>query len=133
LLVHVFIGSRLALLAEEGEKMSAGDKAINYLSMLIGGVVGLVVSVLIYNRTMARAAEIALEQAATGEGDGADYADVEAGLMDPDTAAALMEDDDISLWGGGDYDSSYTDDDNAAQSNGSATLSGRSSPGAGTK
>lgn len=113
LLVHIFIGSRLALIAEQGDSMSAGDKAINYISMFLGGIVGLAVGWLIYHRTMARAAELAIEEAGHhGHVDGAngaargtadfDYADVEAGLVDPDDVAALMEDDDISLWGGND-------------------------------
>ncbi|KAI8315939.1 Golgi apparatus membrane protein tvp38 [Colletotrichum sp. SAR11_59] len=104
LLVHVFIGSRLALLAEKGDDMSAGGKAINYISMILGGAVGLVVGYVIYNRTMARAAELALEQAesegavAPGREGAPDYFDVEAGLVDPEDVAALMDDDDISLW-----------------------------------
>ncbi len=129
LAVHVFIGSRLALLAESGDKMSAGDKAINYLSMIFGGVLGFAVGLLIYRRTMARAAELATSEGlengdidglgAVGDLDGDEraaaeedsygmYADGErsrlmrgggpAGGVDTD-AAALMDDDDISLWG----------------------------------
>ncbi len=90
--------------------MSMGDKVINYISMLIGGLVGLAVGLVVYRRTMARAAELARGdgdgEIAVGRGDredAADYAD-EGGeatrLMDPDDAdaAALMDDDDISLW-----------------------------------
>ncbi|KAM0283610.1 hypothetical protein ACHAQH_002388 [Verticillium albo-atrum] len=131
LLVHVFIGSRLALIAEKGDSMTAGDKAINYTSMALGGVVGLSVGWLIYHRTMARAAELALEHhaqehpdhdhrrgsagslgsggMARGHGD-FDYADVEAGLVDPEDVAALMSEDDISLWGN-EEDASYRDED----------------------
>lgn len=117
LLVHVFIGSRLAKLAEEGDSMSAGDKALNYISMGIFGLVGVGVGLFIFRRTMARAAEIAEEEAQQEEGrvgggggvnraagvyadtDAADYDD-NAPLMDPEDAdvAALMDDDDISLW-----------------------------------
>jgi hypothetical protein len=84
--------------------MSAGDKAINYLSMIFGGLLGLVIGIVIYNRTMARAKELALEAAGelgaagTLDGTAAEYADLEAGLLDPEDAAALMDDDDISLW-----------------------------------
>ncbi|KAI5465906.1 snare associated Golgi protein-domain-containing protein [Mariannaea sp. PMI_226] len=114
LLVHVFIGSRLALLAEDGEKMSAGAKAVNYLSMALGGALGLGVGYIIYRRTMARAAELAREEiggaAAAEEGDGG-YEDAESStLMDPDDAAELMSDDDISLWGR-DADSYHDDED----------------------
>ncbi|KAJ9142141.1 Tlg2-vesicle protein of 38 kDa [Pleurostoma richardsiae] len=129
LLVHVFIGSRLALLAEKGDKMSAGDRAINYVSMLVGGLVGVGVGYVIYRRTMARAAELAREEAdeaagLVGEGDGGvgAYADrvsqeEDARLMGDEDAAALMDDDDISLWDtadgveGGGYRDTFADGD----------------------
>ncbi|KAL2108080.1 hypothetical protein VUR80DRAFT_4283 [Thermomyces stellatus] len=109
LLVHVFIGSRIALLAEGDDSMSASTKALNYISMIVSGAVGTAVGWLIYRRTMARAAEIALENAA------------EEGLVSPRAAEAWMEGyaderdpgdvlagaDDISLWDG--YGSGYTD------------------------
>lgn len=136
LLVHVFIGSRLALLAESGDHMSAGDRAINYASMAIGGLVGFIVGLVIYRRTMARAAEIAAEGLEEGEGaegmlpsedldEESGYADgensrlVRTGSGDVD-AAALMDDDDISLWDadGLDSDANYRDawDEEAAVS-----------------
>lgn len=121
LLVHVFIGSRLALLAEKGDTMGFGDRVINYVSMLIGGLVGMGVGYFIYRRTMARASELAREDAERGRpleagrrvsggvsgGLPREYADEDvlghggedARLMDPNDAAALMvDDDDISLW-----------------------------------
>ena len=116
LAVHVFIGSRLGLLAEKGDEMTTGDKAINWASMIVFSSLGLGVSLLIYRRTMARAAELLRGEGATAEdaeegiaaGAGGDYADLEEGvvdggdggpLMDPaDADAALMDDDDISLW-----------------------------------
>jgi hypothetical protein len=136
LLVHVFIGSRLARLAESGDKMSGLDLAINYVSMAVFGLLGFAVGLFIYRRTMARAAELAreegLEGGGTGEalldggGDGDD--DLEQGrvvlggdelengrMVDPDEldAAALMDDDDISLWeteGGDGYRDSWDDE-----------------------
>ncbi|KAJ4396964.1 Tlg2-vesicle protein [Gnomoniopsis smithogilvyi] len=108
LLVHVFIGSRLALLAEKGDEMGFGDRLVNYVSMLVGACVGMGVGYFIYRRTMARAAELAREEgggvgAQPLVGEGAYEDDAEAGegahLMNPDDAAALMVDaDDISLW-----------------------------------
>lgn len=103
--MHVFIGSRLAILAESGDKMSFGDKFVNYLSMAIGGGVGIAVGWIIYRRTMARAAEIAREdeegagaQEEGRVGGGSPYLDREDTLMDPEDAAALMSDDDLSMW-----------------------------------
>lgn len=118
LAVHVFIGSRLALLAESGDKMSAGDRAINYASMLFGGVLGFTVGLIIYRRTMARAAELAATEGLDGDGgedgiaagedgyeDGEDSRLVRgaAAAVDVD-AAELMDPDDISLWGADDGD-----------------------------
>ncbi|KAK4239817.1 hypothetical protein C8A03DRAFT_32093 [Achaetomium macrosporum] len=133
LLVHVFIGSRLALLAESGDKMSGWDRAINYISMAVFGLIGFGVGLLIYRRTMARAAELAREDeleagdalldGTPGEDDegmeeGVLGDDLENGRMvDPDEldAAALMDDDDISLWdtGSAAYHDSWDDDDAA--------------------
>jgi hypothetical protein len=98
--VHVFIGSRLAILAEQGDKMTAGDKAINYISILLGSAVGLIVGLIIYRRTMARAAEIAREEATTLSAEQGEsmFIDADADLLDPEDAAALMSDDDMSLW-----------------------------------
>ncbi|TVY30385.1 Golgi apparatus membrane protein [Lachnellula hyalina] len=102
LLIHVFIGSRLAVIAEsEGGKMDAGTKAINYISIIVGGVLGVAVGWIIYQKTIARARELEIEELEDGQraGDvvvGREYSDsAEAGDAD---AAALMNDDDISLW-----------------------------------
>ncbi|CAM1505685.1 Fc.00g113220.m01.CDS01 [Cosmosporella sp. VM-42] len=117
LLVHVFIGSRLAILVEKGDQMTVGDKVINYLSMFIGGLVGLTAGLLIYRRTMARAAELAREgdlgPAEEGE---AGYEDTDSTLMDPEDAAVLMSDDDISLWDR--PDGAYRDDEDDDEEDG---------------
>ncbi|KJK82957.1 hypothetical protein H634G_01085 [Metarhizium anisopliae BRIP 53293] len=105
LLIHVFIGSRLAVLAEEGDKMTAGDKAVNYIGMVVGGIIGLAVGLAIYRRTMARAAELALEEGQDighveqGSGRYDDTDDTDATLLDSEDAAAIMSGDDVSLWG----------------------------------
>lgn len=84
--------------------MSFGDRLVNYLSMFIGAAVGITVGWVIYKRTMARAAELALEEnAAAAEEEGragvaSPYLDTEDTLVDPEDAAALMSDDDLSLW-----------------------------------
>ncbi|PFH61780.1 hypothetical protein XA68_16309 [Ophiocordyceps unilateralis] len=131
LLVHVFIGSRLALLADEGDTMSSTDKAINYLSMLLSALIGLVVGLVVYRRTMARAAQLAREglhhhhqhhhhhhhhhlssSAAAAE---VGYHDADAPLLDPDDAAAVMLDDDLPLWPVDDADARHDDDDHHAK------------------
>jgi uncharacterized membrane protein YdjX (TVP38/TMEM64 family) len=123
LLVHIFIGSRLAMLAENGEQMTTGAKLVNYGSMVLFGVLGMVIGLFIYRRTMARAKELAREEAAENGGvidlDGElDYEDLEEGVIGRDRlrgldadAAALMDDDDISLWEtDGVIDNSYRDE-----------------------
>ncbi len=104
LLIHVFIGSRLALIAKNGGKKDAGTKAINYASIIIGSLIGAGVGWFIYQKTMARARQLEEEELENGLQDngvvvgGRDrtYTDVD-GAEDLD-AAALMDPDDISLW-----------------------------------
>ncbi|KAH6606595.1 tlg2-vesicle [Trichoderma cornu-damae] len=120
LLIHIFIGSRLAIIAEEGDTMSTRDKIVNYTSMIIGGTIGAAAGIIIYRRTMARAEELAREEAtanAAEEGEGG-YEDADGMLMDPEDAAHVMGDDDVSLWdtqvddGWGD---AYADEDEDAK------------------
>lgn len=123
--MHVFIGSRLALLAESGDQMTGWDRAINYISMFVFGVLGFAVGLFIYRRTMARAAELTRESELE-DGDALlnGVGDIEEGVLGDDLengrmvhpdeldAAALMDDDDISLWegsGGDGYRDSWDD------------------------
>ncbi|EEP75788.1 conserved hypothetical protein [Uncinocarpus reesii 1704] len=64
LLVPVFIGSRLRVLAHSGEKMGAGTKAVNIISIVIGVCIGIFTGWYIYKRTLARAAELEAEERA---------------------------------------------------------------------
>lgn len=98
LLIHVFVGSRLAALAESGEKMDLGTKVINYLSIIAFGILGAVVGYLIYEKTVERARQIEEEEEAhlVEEGE-ADY------FVDgQDSARTSGEsgwgEDDVSLW-----------------------------------
>jgi len=117
--------------------MSTGDKIINWTSMAFGGLIGLFVGLFVYKRTMARAAEIAREEAEEAGLAGDDsagrsrrpsadsYADAEdAALMDPD-AADMMDDDDISLWEADEFEAAgagpgrgYRDNDEDGVANG---------------
>lgn len=96
LLIHVFIGSRMAVIAESGGKMDAGTKAINYISIIVGGLLGAGVGWVIYQKTVSRARELENEELEEGrrEGVAREYSDGEGNA----DAAALMGDDDISLW-----------------------------------
>lgn len=66
LVIHVFIGSRLAALGESGEKMDIKTKAINYASIIFGLCFGVTTGYLIYNKTKKRAAELEAEQLEDG-------------------------------------------------------------------
>lgn len=99
LLIHVFIGSRLADIAERGGTMDMSTRIINYSSIILGVTLGGVVGFVIYRKTIKRARELEIEEleAARGElgGDvGRNYGD----LSEDADVAALMSDDDISLW-----------------------------------
>lgn len=50
LMIHVFIGSRLAVIARSGEKMDAMTKSINWLSIIGGVMIGGLTAWFIYNR-----------------------------------------------------------------------------------
>ncbi|KAF2970911.1 hypothetical protein GQX73_g2700 [Xylaria multiplex] len=123
LLIHVFIGDRLAQLAESDD-MPLGTRIINYLSILFGLVIGIAVGWFVYQRTMRRAKELALEEAAATDGnsvllsDEFGYNDVEEGVLTrrsgENDSAALMDDDDISLWDTTDsLRDTYRDEDDA--------------------
>lgn len=79
--------------------MSLGTKAINYTSMFLGGALGAAVGYIIYNRTIQRAKELEIEELEAGRGEGA-VSTAPRIYSDGDEldAAALMNDDDISLW-----------------------------------
>lgn len=117
LLIHVFIGSRLAQIAENGGKMDASTKAINYASIIIGSIIGAAVGWFIYRKTMARAKQLEEEELENGLQDGGlavggrdrAYEDE----TDEDAAALMNEPDDISLWSqeGGGYMDDFTDEE----------------------
>ena len=62
LLIHAFIGSRLAVIARTREKMTMADRAVNYSSIAIGAVAGAFTGWYIYRKTMARAKELEAEE-----------------------------------------------------------------------
>ncbi|KAL7935016.1 hypothetical protein V8C35DRAFT_300449 [Trichoderma chlorosporum] len=120
LFIHVFIGSRLAAIAEQGDAMPLRDKIINYAGMMAGGAIGAAAGFIIYRRTMARAEELAREQAninAAEQGIGG-YEDTDDTLMDPEDAADVMGDDDVSLWdnqGDDGWGDAYEDEDDTTK------------------
>lgn len=88
---------------ESGDKMSGRDRAINYISMILFGIVGTAVGIIIYRRTMARAADIAREEGLPVGGDplGDAAAATAEGIISRD--GAVDSDDDL--------DFNYADDE----------------------
>lgn len=64
LLIHVWIGARLAVLAEADEKMDPKTKALNYCSIIGGIILGIGTGWIIYKRTLKRAHQLELEERA---------------------------------------------------------------------
>ncbi|KAJ5203310.1 hypothetical protein N7449_005389 [Penicillium cf. viridicatum] len=64
LLVPAFIGSRIRLLSEKGEEMSAGSKAVNICSIILTVSIGIFTGWYIYQRTLARAKELEAQERA---------------------------------------------------------------------
>lgn len=62
LLIHVFIGSRLAEIAKNKGEMSAGTKALNWASIAFFGVLGASVGWFIYQKTMQRARQLEADE-----------------------------------------------------------------------
>ncbi|KAF8456237.1 hypothetical protein BGX38DRAFT_1087392 [Terfezia claveryi] len=62
LMIHIFVGTRLRMLAEEGRKMDTKTKLINYGSLILGITLGVVTGWLIYKRTVARARQLEHEE-----------------------------------------------------------------------
>ena len=63
LLIHVFNSAvGLRAIAKSGEKMSTGDRVLNWASIFIGAIVGAFTGWYIYRKTMARAKELEQEE-----------------------------------------------------------------------
>lgn len=113
LILHVFVGSRLAAIAESGDKMDAKTKAISYLSIALGMIAGVATGYFMYTQTKSRANELEAEERdaaiRAGEGDGEYSEDGQYQYSDDpierDAADALDRgDDDFSMHSArGDY------------------------------
>ena len=131
LLIPIFIGTRLAVIAKSGEKMDARTKAINWISILGGFLLGAVTGWLIYrkyrfpirvqirtwltdSRTKARAREIESEEQAKLQRSGSrsgEFIDDSDGQAE---TATLLRDDQIDFRNDHDlqeYRDEFTDDD----------------------
>ena len=62
LLIHVFIGSRMAVIAWDGGQLDTATKAINWIGIIGGMILGAVTGYLIYQRTVARSEQLEAEE-----------------------------------------------------------------------
>ena len=133
LLLHVFVGSRIGDLAENGDKMDTRTKIVSYVSIFIGIVAGIGTGYLVYVRTKARAEQLEAEEAAgsisrrrTSSSAGQEYMDDQEEREA--TNILRREQDDISLHQpyddydddleggrGGGYRDEFTDDEDARE------------------
>ncbi|PYI18356.1 Golgi apparatus membrane protein tvp38 [Aspergillus japonicus CBS 114.51] len=129
LLVPAFIGSRLRILSENNEKMSAGSKAVNICSIIFTIAIGVFTGLYIYKRTLARAKELEAKEREdirrTLQADHAAHRSHQAFSEDPDVdrAARTLARDEEEQIGFTDLDDDHVElaiDDES----GSETLSG---------
>ncbi|KAL8878919.1 MAG: hypothetical protein Q9198_003371 [Flavoplaca austrocitrina] len=114
LIIPIFIGTRMAAIARSGEKMDASSKAINWISIIGGIILGVVTGSLIYMKTAARARQLESEERSTQRFGGprpGEFAD------DPEeysATATLLRDDQIDFRNDHDphtYHDELTDDE----------------------
>ncbi|KAL8706723.1 MAG: hypothetical protein Q9201_000248 [Fulgogasparrea decipioides] len=114
LIIPIFVGTRLAAIAKSGGKMDASTKAINWISIIGGFLLGTVTGWLIYQRTKARARELDSEERTGSQRTGRRSGGF---IDDPDEQAAtatLLRDDQIDFRGDDNpqrYRDEYADDE----------------------
>lgn len=97
LLIAIFVGSRLAVIARSGEKMDTTTKVVNWCSIIFGVLLGILTGYLIYNRTLTRSRELEAQErvpvrvATAPRGEFFDEADEEA------ATATILQDDQIDF------------------------------------
>ena len=104
LLVHIFIGSRLAELAGDTSKMKTSTKVINWVSIVLGAILGIGTGWWVYRRTQARAKQLEAEertkiraQGRTAGGSVRGGADGAHDLEHPDAFIDDLDDDDENV------------------------------------
>jgi hypothetical protein len=129
LLVHIFIGSRMAAIARSGEKMTAGTKAINWISIIGGAVIGAFTGWYIYKkyviaihikaatnnifRVVARARQLEQEERSGVRRSSSHRNEHQIFSDNPDeqaAAATLLRDDEIDIFADDAVDEGYRDE-----------------------
>jgi len=102
LLVHVFIGAQLGRLAEHGGEMDAKTKAVSYISIVVGSMMGVATGWIIYRQTTKRARELEAQEREHSRRESGDrlreeYADDPGALEAMERLREDVQPDDISL------------------------------------
>ncbi|RKF83346.1 Golgi apparatus membrane protein tvp38 [Golovinomyces cichoracearum] len=107
LLIHVFIGSRMANLADtdKNSQMNAKTKALNYFSIVAGIIIGASVGWFIYQRIKARTREIEIDESDDYSFDNLSNPLISVGLRhdygsEGINIESLMNDEDVDMWEG---------------------------------
>ena len=131
LLIAIFIGSRLAVIAKSGEKMDTGTKIINWASIIFGVLLGAFTGWLIYKRyvsrsgirlsltvtlrTLARSRQIEAEERDNSRRPSAQHGEFSDDVEDEAATATLIRDDRIDFLdregASGGYRDEFTDDE----------------------
>jgi uncharacterized membrane protein YdjX (TVP38/TMEM64 family) len=118
LLLHVFVGSRLAILAQnavkdESEAMDPGSKAANFLGIAASVIIGAATGWIIYRRTVARARQLETENHGLPDGErrnGDGRAKPRARTASGFSANGIPMDDAIALTGGLEHPDAFADE-----------------------
>lgn len=103
LFIPVFIGSRMGAIGESGGHMSAGAKAVNWIGITVGFLVGAFTGWYIYQRTMARARQLDADENANVRNSVTHTGQPPAEFMDdPEAQAAattlVLQNDDVDFF-----------------------------------
>ncbi|KAK3179000.1 hypothetical protein OEA41_001139 [Lepraria neglecta] len=115
LLIAIFIGSRLAVIAKSGEKMDTGTKIINWAGIIFGVLLGVFTGWFIYKRTLARSRQIEAEERANNRQPSAQSGDFSDDIEEQAATATRIRDDQIDFLdregASGGYHDEYTEDE----------------------
>ena len=97
LLIAIFVGSRLAVIARSGEKMDTATKVINWCSIIFGIMLGILTGYLIYNRTLTRSRQLEAQERAAARPGAAPRGEFSDDPDDETATATIIPDDQIDF------------------------------------
>lgn len=118
LLLHVFVGAQLGVLADDNNKMGLGTRLVSYASIAIGVTAGAATGYFIYVRTKARAAQLEAEEAAAAgtirrSSEFTNEHDEGVGRRDDDISLHQTYEDDLEA--ASEYQDEFTDEEDAPE------------------